>query len=308
MDKEHISYLLGSKFPGLDSILIGCHADNGIVPHECCEYDIITLHDNNMPFIRDLTPKKGINLVRNNDNSYEILILSVQEFIENSNINYTKFIQFPSQVLKSNIVNYFIDKCNRYHKSFNFSLKTNIIRNICEITNLHSLLSSEIVDQKFIAFQLKMISLKTLKIIVQYYLNSEDRPSHLKFQINLVKQNENLKTREHIDLLLEYIGTDRANISTLARSEKSLRFLIRGEVMSKNSILLDKLDFFKKKSMYVDGVLLISNFILDRTFENNQFIKKYNKLLNLVTDIQTKEKITMLKEVNLLLEINKNLI
>jgi hypothetical protein len=117
-----------------------------------------------------------------------------------------------------------------------------------------------------------------------------------------------LKTREHIDLLLEYIGTDRANISTLTRSEKSLRFLIRGEDMSSNSILLDKLDFFKKRSMYVDGVLLISNFILDRTFDNDQLIKKYNKLLNLITDIQIKEKITMLKEVNLLLEINKNLI
>ncbi len=60
--------------------------------------------------------------------------------------------------------------------------------------------------------------------------------------------------------------------------------------------------------MYVDGVLLISNFILDRTFDNDQLIKKYNKLLNLITDIQIKEKITMLKEVNLLLEINKNLI
>ena len=308
MDKEHISYLLGSKFPGLDSILIGCHADNGIVPHDCCEYDIITLHDNNMPFHQDLIHKKGTNLVRNNDSIYEILILSVQEFIKNPNINYANFVQFPGQVLKSNFLNHFIDKCDRYHKSFNFNLKTNIIKNVYEITNLHNLLSSEIIDEKFISFQLKMISLKTLKIIIQYYLNSEDRPSHLKYQINLVKQNENLKTREYIDLLLEYIGTDRANISTLTRSEKSFRFLIRDEVMSKNSILLDKLDFFKKKSMYVDGVLLISNFILDRTFDNNQFIKKYNKLLNLITDIQTKEKITMIKEVNLLLEINKNLI
>ena len=308
MDKEHISYLLGSKFPGLDSILIGCHADNGIVPHECCEYDIITLHDKNMPLHQDLVHKKGPILVRNNESIYEISILSVQEFIENSNINYAKFVQFPSQILRSNIVNHFVDKCNKYHKSFNFNLKTNTIRNICEITNLHNLLSSEIVDEKFISFQLKMISLKTLKIIIQYHLNSEDRPSHLKYQINLVKQNENLKTREHIDLLLEYIGTDRANISTLTRSEKSLRFLIRGENMSSNSILLDKLDFFKKRSMYVDGVLLISNFILDRTFDNDQLIKKYNKLLNLITDIQIKEKITMLKEVNLLLEINKNLI
>ena len=46
MDNEHIFYLLGSKFPELDSILIGCHADNGIIPHECCEYDLISLYDN----------------------------------------------------------------------------------------------------------------------------------------------------------------------------------------------------------------------------------------------------------------------
>jgi hypothetical protein len=59
--------------------------------------------------------------------------------------------------------------------------------------------------------------------------------------------------------------------------------------------------------MYVDGILLINSFILNRLYDN-QFIKKYNKLLNHVTDIQTKEKITMLKEANLLLEINKNLV
>ena len=186
-------------------------------------------------------------------------------------------------------------------------MKTNIINNICEITNLHNLLSREIVDERFISFQLKMVSLKTLKILIQFYLNSEDRPSHLKYQINLIKQNENLKTREQVDLLLEYIGTNRANISSLTRSEKSLRFLIRCEDISKNSILFNKLDFFKQKSMYVDGVLLICNFILDRVHDS-QFIQKYNKLLNHITDIQTKEKITMLKEVNLLLEINKNLI
>lgn len=307
MDKEHIFYLLGSKFAELDSILIGCHADNGIISHECCEYDLISLYDNNILSHQNLASNQEFNVLRNNNRVYEVLILSAQEFIKNPNINYTKFIQFPSQTLKSNIVNYFIEKCERYHKSFNFTMKTNIIKNICEITNLHTLLSMENVDERFISFQLKMISLKTLKIFIQFYLNSEDRPSHLKYQINLVKQNKNLKTREHINLLLEYVGTDRANISSLTRSEKSLRFLIRCEEISKNSILFDKLDFFKQKSMYVDGVLLISNFVQDRMYDN-QFIKKYNKLINHITDIQTKEKITMLKEVNLLLEINKNLI
>ncbi len=307
MDNEHIFYLLESKFPEMDSILIGCRADNEIFSHECCEYDLVSLYDNNIPIRQDSASKQDSNVICYNNRVYEILILSVQEFIKNPNINYTNFVQFPSQALKSNIVNYFIEKCDRYHESFNFMMRTNIIKNIYEITNLHNLLSREIVDESFISFQLKMISLKTLKIFIQFYLNSEYRPSHLKYQINLVKQNENLKTREHVDLLLEYIGTNRANISSLTRSEKSLRFLIRCEDISKHTIMFNKLEFFKQKSMYVDGVLLISNFILDRAYDS-QFIQKYNKLLNHITDIQNKEKITMLKELNLLLEINKNLI
>jgi hypothetical protein len=123
----------------------------------------------------------------------------------------------------------------------------------------------------------------------------------------LVKQSENLKTRENMDMLLEYMGTNRANISSYTRSEKSLRFLTRNEDIRKNRILFNKLEFFKNKSMYVDGILLINSFILDK-IRNEQFIKKYNKLLNHLIDIQTKEKITMLKEVNSLLEINKKLI
>ena len=307
MDNEHLFYLLGSKFPELDFILIGCHTDDGIIPHECCEYDLISLHHKNALFHQDLAYKQKFNVFRNHDRVYEVLILSIQEFMKNPKIKYTNFVQIPSQALKSNIINYFSEKCDIFQKSFNLTLKTNIIRNIFEITNLYNLLIREIVDEKFSLFQLKMISLNTLKLIIQLYLHSEPRPSHLKHQINLVTQNENIKIREHVDLLLEYIGTNRANISTLSRSEKSLRFLIRHGDKLKNNIFLNKLDFFKEKSMYVDGILLIGNFILDNGY-GDQFIQKYNKLLNLITDIQTKEKITMLKEVNLLLEINKNLI
>jgi hypothetical protein len=307
MDDEFTFYELGSKFPLMDSILIGCHADRGIIPHECCEYNIISVYDDNMIFPQNLVSEKEPNVLRNKKRVYEVLILSAYEFINNPNINYTKFVQIPGQVLKSNIVNHFFDKCDNYNKSFNFVLKANIIKSICEITNLLGLLAREFVDERYISFQLKMLSLKTLENFIHFYLNSEHRPSHLRYQINMVKQNENLKTREHIDQLLEYMGTNRANISSYTRSEKSLRFLTRNEDFRKNRILFNKLEFFKKKSMYVDGILLIDSFILDRV-HNEQFIKKYNKLLNHIIDIQTQEKITMLKEVNLLLEINKNLI
>ena len=73
---------------------------------------------NNTQFHHDLASKQESNVICNNNRVYEVLILSVQEFIKNPNINYTKFVQFPSQALKSNIVNYFIEKCDRYHKSF----------------------------------------------------------------------------------------------------------------------------------------------------------------------------------------------
>ena len=63
MDNEHISYLLESKFPELDSILIGCHADNGIIPHECCEYDLISLYDNNTLFHQDLASKQESDVI-----------------------------------------------------------------------------------------------------------------------------------------------------------------------------------------------------------------------------------------------------
>ena len=308
MDDELIFfYKLASKFSLLDSILIGCHADKGIIPHECCEYDVISVYDDNMKSPQNLVSEKELNELQNKKRVYEVLIMSANEFMINPNINYSKFVRIPGQVLKYNIVNHFLDKCDKYNKSFNSVLKANIIENIFDITNLVRLLAREFVDERYISFQLKMLSLKTLKTFIHFYLKSEHRPSHLKYQINSVKQNVNLKTREHVDLLLEYMGTNRANISSYTRSEKSLKFLLRNEDFRKNRILFNKLDFFKRKSMYVDGILLINSFILDK-IHNEQFIKKYNKLLNHIVDIQTKEKITMLKEVNLLLEINKNLI
>jgi len=307
MSNEFTFYKPGSKFPLLDSIIIGCHADKGIIPHECCECDVISIYDDNIIIPQNRVSEKESNLLQDKKRVYEVLILSAHEFMNNPNINYTKFVQIPGQFMKSNIVNHFLDKCDKYNKSFNFVLKTNIIENICEITTLLGLLAREFVDERYISFQLKMLSLKTLKTLIHFYLNSEHRPSHLKYQINLVKQSENLKTRENVDMLLEYMGTNRANISSYTRSEKSLRFLARNEDIRKNRILFNKLEFFKNKSMYVDGILLINSFILDK-IHNEQFIKKYNKLLNHIIDIQTKEKITMLKEVNSLLEINKKLI
>src|SRR5688572_6891545 len=126
MDDEFTFYELGSKFPLMDSILIVCHADRGIIHHECCEYNIVSVYDEKLIFPQNLVSEKEPNVLKNKKRVYEVLILSAYEFINNPNINYTKFVQIPGQVLKSNIVNHFFDKCDNYNKSFNFVLKANI--------------------------------------------------------------------------------------------------------------------------------------------------------------------------------------
>ena len=67
------------------------------------------------------------------------------------------------------------------------------------------------------------------------------------------------------------------------------------------------LDFFKKKSMNVDGMLLIYNYLVDNFQEIDQ-VASYKQLLRRTADIDIKSKITLEKEINLLLKINKQLI
>ena len=59
--------------------------------------------------------------------------------------------------------------------------------------------------------------------------------------------------------------------------------------------------------MYVDGNLLIHSFIKNNYF-NNDYIQKYNKLLNHVLDIPYKDELKLFKELELLFNIIKNLI
>ena len=63
MSNEFTFYKLGSKFPLLDSIIIGCHADKGIIPHECCEYDVISIYDDNMIIPQNRVSEKESNVI-----------------------------------------------------------------------------------------------------------------------------------------------------------------------------------------------------------------------------------------------------
>lgn len=305
---ENVNKFLISTFPQSDSILIGCQIDGQIVPHECCEYDIISIYDKEQLDLYGNILKNDYKVVKEGKNTYEVLILSIQDFQRNPKIHYTDFIHFPGGILKKSAINYFQKKSEDNPRDLTFLLKKSIINNIYEITNLIDLLSRGKTDNDLISFYLKRISFNTLKNFINFYIKKSHRPSHLKFQINQIKENQDLKTKEKVDALLEFIGIERSNISTITRSEKSLKFLVRN-YREKNDlkIMFDKLDFFKKKSMYVDGNLFIHNYIHSQSYDW-EFIRNYNNLLNYIADIETKEKITMLKEANLLLEFNKKLL
>ena len=59
--------------------------------------------------------------------------------------------------------------------------------------------------------------------------------------------------------------------------------------------------------MYVDGMLLIYNYILDN-FPGLEQKLSYQQLLRRTTDIDSKEKMTLIKEINLLKDFNRVLI
>ncbi len=142
-------------------------------------------------------------------------------------------------------------------------------------------------------------------MLIKLYLNEYPSPSHAKYQIKMIRE-KNMKIREWVDLLQEYLGIERSNISIMNRSVKSLRFLFR-DCIQKNEfkLLLEKLSFFNRNSMYVDGYLLINYYIKEQNFETN-FVINYNKLLNYILDVQNREKLTMLKEVETLFSINRS--
>jgi len=308
MDNNHeVATFLEKNFPQSDSILLGCRADADINVHECCEFNIIVINDSQLSsqrirFFSIPSDKKGYD-----NKTFLVRVLSSKEIHRNSFIRYSDFVYYPGKFFKTSDSSLFRDINEKYRSSFGFGQKTEILGNIFDLTCMLNSLSKDSIAEKSISFEIKMMSLRTLRNYIHIYLDKEHRPSHLKYQINSVIQNESMKVRERIDLILETIGTHRFNISALNRSETSLKVLLGNIHSPTKKLVLEKIQFLKEKSMYVDGMLLIYNYILDN-FHTIEHKLSYQQLLSRTIDIDNKEKLTLIKQINFLIELNKILI
>jgi aminoglycoside/choline kinase family phosphotransferase len=120
-------------------------------------------------------------------------------------------------------------------------------------------------------------------------------------------KEKNTKIKEHIDTLSEYLELDRSNVSTVTRSEKSLIFLLNHAKRPSSEVELfeTKVNFFKKKSMYVDANLLVHSYVKRHSFDEN-YVNDYSRIMNPILDVQVKEKTVLLKELEVLFSINKS--
>jgi hypothetical protein len=305
--RRNVSNFLEKNIPQHDSMLLGCRADDEVNVHECCEYNIIALSD------LDETPQSLLYFdeFEGNNSKYkrtfQVRILSARQFHNNNFIKYSDFVYFPRKFLKSTEFNHFGKKNENLRKTFRFEIRREVLGNVYDLTFLLNTLSKEVLDEKTISFELKMVSLRTLRNYIHFYLGKEHRPSHLKNQINSVIQTESIRIRERIDKILEFIGMHKANISALRRSEKSLDLLMRNVQSPTKKLILHKVEFLKEKSMYVDGIFLIYNYLLDN-FQDQEQKTSYQQLLRRTADIDNKDKMTLQKEILLLMEYNKLLI
>ena len=305
-DREVIRFL-HVNLPQLDSILLGCRADANVKEHECCEYNLIAINDSQSSPHRLRYFSETSSSNKSSKKIFFVRILSTGELIRNSLIGYSDFRYYPGQYFKNKESDPFQQKNLEYKRSFKSKLKSEILNNIYDLSFLSNTLSRDRANESIISFELKLISLRTLRNYIHMYLGKEHRPSHLKYQINSVIQNESMAIRERIDSILEIIGTHRFNISVLNRSEDSLKFLLGNIPSPTKRLILDKLQFLREKSMYVDGMLLIYNYILDNYMGPEQKLS-YPQLLRRTTDIDKKEKTTLIKEINFLINSNKELI
>lgn len=304
--EDGIPTFLRNNFPENDSILIGCRADLESEVHDFCEYNIISLSDHNLLF---LNPQFHAIYGHNRFKKvlYEVILLSVNDFYRNSRICYSEYVSFLGSSLRRNSVNHFERKRDSYLQSLKFKIRSDVIKNIYDITALLNLMKSQNSDEKINSLNLKIISLRTLQTYLLWFLKKEIRPSHIRSQIRLVLDNEPIKVREIIISLLDIVGTERANISTLSRSETSFRMFLDTTNQSRKPVIFEKIGYFKKQSMYVDALLMIYHLALEYCRGTDHF-KRYPEMWKRTLDVSNKEKIILLKEVDLLLNFNKNLL
>jgi hypothetical protein len=299
-----INYLKIS-YPENESILIGCRIGSCNY-YECCEYDIIVLDSKNENFIGNKNYK--YNLFQLYDKKLKIMLYNKEKFIQNTGLNFQDYINLTNSFFKSNMKDYFKEKKDYSQKNFRILTKRKLIQFALDCTSISKQILNDTLNQNLSSFYLKMLSFNALEVLIQLFLNCHPSPSHLKYQMNAIRY-KNPKIKYHVDLVSEYLQLERSNISTINRSEKSIMFLLEHNNCHHLEIesFKAKLNFFRTKSMYVDANLLIHSFIKRQNFSKN-YINSYNRLLNFILDIQNKEKITLLKELDLLFNTIKNFI
>jgi hypothetical protein len=162
-------------------------------------------------------------------------------------------------------------------------------------------------DTNIVLYYLKVLNISILELVILLLLQENPKPSHLKYQIKTLIENNDIKIREILDILLNNIHIERSNISSISRSENAMNFFV-DNFNNKNApyvkLALDKLRYFKNKSQYVDAYLLVHCFIKNQNLDNI-YVKNYSKFLNYALDTQIKENVSLTKESETLFDINK---
>jgi hypothetical protein len=302
IDSDIVDFLKIS-YPKNEIILIGCRIGK-YLSYECCEYNVIVLDASRR---NKFGIKEKSLLLHLNKKKLEISFYDTDTF-KNSNFVFLDYINLTNAFFKSDAEN-FVENKKRFNKT-NIKLftKRNLLKQALDIVQINKEISLGKLDENLSSFYSKIISFQIVELLLQLYLNEIPSPSHLKYQINTIRESS-LKIREPLELLLDILDIDQSNVSSIERSIKSLLFFIKNN--KSNNLSLDllnaKLDYFKKKSMYVDADLLIHCFIKNQYFDKN-YIKSYNKILKHILNIKNKDMVFISKELELIFKILKNLI
>ncbi len=294
------------SYPDGEGILIGCRAES-CNSYECCEYDIIVFESKKNEY-DDAIKKNKYNFFQVQKKKLKVFLFDKENFIHNKEIHLQKYIILTNSIFKRNLVNFFEKKKNYDQKNFKILTKRKLLQFTLDWTTIHKQILNDSSSQNLSLYYLNMLSFNILELFVQLFSNKIPSPSHLKYQINTIKEI-NPKIKEQIDTLSGYLELDRSNVSTITRSEKSLISLFNNNTCHnlEIEIFYSKLRYFKTKSMYVDANLLIHSFLKKQNFDIN-YIRNYNKLLNYILDIQSKDTILVLKELDLLFNVVKNFV
>lgn len=258
--------------------------------------------------------KKNYNVCKVNEKTLEIYFLDKEELIYNADIDFRNYVEVTNSVFKSNSENDFNRQRHYNKENLKTIAKRKSLKFALDCTKVSKLIINGTLDQRLASLYLKTMSFNVLELLIRSFHKDNPRPTHLKYQLNQIKEND-IRIKESIDIVLDYLQLERSNISTITRSEKSLFFLLNHTKhlnhhmhnQKVSEMLSSKLNYFKNQSMYVDANLLIHSFIGRQNLDAN-YIKNYNRLLNQVLDIQMKEKTILLKEIETLFDITKSLI